>query len=136
MMDKFASKVTDYTTENIQTLLKAGLISLASALFLNYIWKRPGSRNPPGPLGYPLLGSMMSMRSGDQVKTLKKLRKEYGDIIGMQIGERFVIYLNGREVIRDAFVKHPEHFSERADMVLFTEFLHSKGKHSSINIRC
>lgn len=121
------AKFSDNQDENTRKLVKAGLIGLASALLLNYAWKSPGSRNPPGPRGIPLIGSLPSMRSGMQINTLKKLRQKYGDIFSMVMGRRFVIYLNGRDVIRDAFVKHSEHFSDRPNMIFF-EIFNFKGK--------
>ena len=45
----------------------------------------------------------------------KKWSKKYGDIIGFKVGERWMVALNGQEVIKEAMVKRGVEFAGRPE---------------------
>ena len=45
----------------------------------------------------------------------KKWSKKYGDIIGFKVGERWMVALNGQEVIKEAVVKRGVEFAGRPE---------------------
>ena len=69
------------------------LSSCAASAVLYGLWffKRPRNM-PPGPYGYPLVGSQLAF--GEAIKDcFKALREKYGDIITMWLGgNRLVLY--------------------------------------------
>ena len=64
------------------TLIFAGL-----ALLLTVLWRitKRGSRLPPGPPSYPLVGSLFSINFADFVGEMRKMRKVYGDVFSIMI---------------------------------------------------
>ncbi|XP_071486275.1 steroid 17-alpha-hydroxylase/17,20 lyase-like [Diadema antillarum] len=88
------------------------------------IWSvsRP-SRFPPGPRGLPIVGSIFDMTDNPEV-VFGKWAKKYGDIFGLKVGQRWMVVLNRKDVIKQALIKQDVEFAGRPDfysMELFTE---------------
>ncbi|XP_077869938.1 cytochrome P450 1A5-like [Saccoglossus kowalevskii] len=73
---------------------------------------RKPSGFPPGPMGYPFIGSMMDLVN-DPHLTLVNYGKKYGDVFTMKIGSQPVIVLNSLDVIKEALVKKQNDFAGR-----------------------
>ena len=50
---------------------------------------------------------------------LQKWREQFGDIFSIFLGSKFVVVLNGTELIRNALVKMADNFTDRPHMFLF-----------------
>lgn len=86
----------------------------ASLGFLLYVRSRQRLESlPPGPVVLPIVGNLFTMLTKDMHKTLSDLRKRYGDIFRLYIGNELVIVLNGFDVIHEALVKNGSVFADR-----------------------
>ncbi|KAL8586800.1 hypothetical protein ACOMHN_061313 [Nucella lapillus] len=99
--------------------LNAALL-VGGALCLSFLWwlctRRPAGV-PPGPgFALPLLGHLHLLDRDPRAK-FTKWRQQYGDIFSLYLGSRLVIVFNSYSVIREAFVKHGDVFSERPHML-------------------
>ncbi|OWF48573.1 Cytochrome P450 2D4 [Mizuhopecten yessoensis] len=83
---------------------------------------------PPGPSGYPIIGSMPLLRKGNVLETFRKLRAQYGDVFSLKIGPNLNVVINGAEALREAFVKRGEEFSDRPGGFMTENIFHFKGK--------
>ncbi|KAL8196939.1 UNVERIFIED_CONTAM: hypothetical protein K2H54_002417 [Gekko kuhli] len=80
-------------------------------------WKRipQGLRELPGPVGYPLIGSVLDMGKNPHL-SLTQMSKKYGDVMKVRIGSRPVLVLSGLETIKQALVKQGGDFMGRPDL--------------------
>ncbi|XP_072162879.1 steroid 17-alpha-hydroxylase/17,20 lyase-like [Diadema setosum] len=88
------------------------------------IWSvsRP-NKFPPGPRGLPIVGSIFDMTDSPEV-VFGKWAKKYGDIFGLKIGQRWMVVLNRKDLIKEAVIKQGVEFAGRPDlysMELFTD---------------
>ncbi|XP_072162887.1 steroid 17-alpha-hydroxylase/17,20 lyase-like [Diadema setosum] len=79
------------------------------------IWSvsRP-SRFPPGPRGLPIVGSIYDMTDSPEV-VFGKWAKKYGDIFGLKMGQRWMVVLNRKDLIKEAVIKQDVEFAGRPD---------------------
>ncbi|NXF89714.1 CP1A5 protein, partial [Eubucco bourcierii] len=77
-----------------------------------------GLKSPPGPRGYPMLGSVLELRK-DTHLALTELSRKYGDVMQIRIGTRPVVVLSGLDTIKQALVKQGEEFMGRPDLHSF-----------------
>ena len=68
---------------------------------------------PPGPLRIPIIGNLLSLASKDSLSNLANLRKKYGDVYSLYVGNKLVVFLNGYDAINDALVKKGSLFARR-----------------------
>ncbi|XP_063968800.1 cytochrome P450 1A1-like isoform X1 [Lytechinus pictus] len=73
---------------------------------------------PPGPRGLPFIGSIYSMTDSPEV-VFKKWSKQYGDIFGFKVGERWMVVLNRQALIKEAVLKQGVDFADRPDLYSF-----------------
>lgn len=100
----------------IQLILRNKVIAVTSASAIAYgLWflKRP--RNlPPGPYGYPLIGSSPIFSSNDFTGELVKLGEKYGDIFCLWLGgNRYLVVLNSYSAIKEAYLTRGSDFMDR-----------------------
>ncbi|XP_075553184.1 cytochrome P450 2J4-like [Dermacentor variabilis] len=98
--------------------LVTGLIAGVGALVLQYLWdilKRCLRRDlPPGPFGVPLLGYLPFMPK-DGHHGVEALRQKYGNVFGVHLGCRYVVFLcdfgSIKEALsQDSLLNRPEEF--------------------------
>ncbi|XP_021348225.1 cytochrome P450 2B1-like [Mizuhopecten yessoensis] len=82
---------------------------------------------PPGPSGYPIVGSMPLLRKGNVLETFRKLRAQYGDVFSIQIGPMLTVVINGTDALKEAFVKRADEFSDRPSSYFIKKCFHFKG---------
>ncbi|XP_071108290.1 cytochrome P450 2C23-like [Haliotis cracherodii] len=112
--------LSTFFTDNLTAILSCGV----GALVLWLTSRRP-SGTPPGPrFPLPIVGHALSIGKNPK-KKFREWHKKYGDIFSVYIGNRLVIILNGYEVLKDAFVKHGDVFSDRPHVFVVDEV--SKG---------
>lgn len=85
------------------------------------------SNVPPGPTGYPVVGSMPMMGRGNPLDIFRTLRAKYGDVFSIQIGSTFNVVINGLDALNEAFVKNADKFSDRPDNLAVQDYLRGKG---------
>ena len=92
------------------------LVSIVLFIIFIFYLRRKSYRNfPKGPYSVPILGSVGFFKQYRKRRHLhiEKVRKQYGDIFLVKAGNQNVVFLNGYDVIREAFVTQSDVFSER-----------------------
>ncbi|XP_015272009.1 PREDICTED: cytochrome P450 1A5-like [Gekko japonicus] len=97
--------------------LLAALVFYLIFMTLNSSRKRKpqGLRDLPGPVGYPLIGSMLEIGKNPHL-SLTQMSEKYGDVLKIHIGTRPVLVLSGLETIKQALVKQGGDFMGRPDL--------------------
>ncbi|XP_030353603.1 cytochrome P450 1A4-like [Strigops habroptila] len=102
-----------------EVLLAAAVFCLVFLLIQSLRQHVPkGLRSPPGPRGFPILGSVLELRKDPHV-VLARLSRQYGDVMEVRIGTRPVLVLSGLDTIKQALVKQGEDFMGRPDLYSF-----------------
>ncbi|KAL4230544.1 cytochrome P450 2 subfamily U member 1 [Mactra antiquata] len=91
------------------------LVLILSLLLIKGYGRFYGPKLPPGPSSWPILGSVGFFRAFKKRRhlLLADLTREYGNIFGVYAGTQLVVFLNGYDAIREAFVKQSSIFSGR-----------------------
>lgn len=97
------------------------LILFLALLFLRLWWRRwsvtgGGSKNlPPGPPGWPIVGNLIQviLQRRHFIFVVRDLRKKYGPIFTMQMGQRTLIIVTSSELIHEALVQRGPEFASR-----------------------
>ncbi|CAH0027119.1 unnamed protein product [Clonostachys rhizophaga] len=69
--------------------------------FVRYSTRIP---NLPGPRGYPLLGSLPSLRGKIPAEEYRQWGKRYGDVFQLQLGNTTTVVVNSAAAARDFFI--------------------------------
>jgi hypothetical protein len=85
---------------------------------------------PPGPTAFPVIGNFHNLANGDFLEAVRGLRKEYGDIFSLSLGSFWIIFVNGRDNLRELLVKRGEVTVDRPPLYLFN-MAKNKGKYYS-----
>lgn len=81
--------------------LVAGLVVIFVIFTYRYILKKTyGAKYPPGPIGLPGLGSMISL-SPNPSMTYMNFARKYGSVFSIQMGWRDWIIINDYESARE-----------------------------------
>ena len=87
------------------------LVTVGSVWFYN---SRKLRNFPPGPPGIPIFGNLPMMKENPNLyKDFMALAEQYGDIMGLQLGNYPAVVLNGHKVIREALVENGQSFVDR-----------------------
>ncbi|ELT89059.1 hypothetical protein CAPTEDRAFT_127844 [Capitella teleta] len=76
---------------------------------------------PPGPLQWPILGSLPSLAlfgSKDPLAYLKTLGDKYGGIFSVKLGDHFAIFISDYNIMKEALMKQGSCFSHRPSTAL------------------
>ncbi|WZZ83625.1 cytochrome P450 77A3 [Brassica napus] len=103
--------------------LTDAIIFLFALYFLNLWWRRYSSSRssqcrmniPPGPKGWPLVGNLLQVifQGRHFVFIMRDLRKKYGPIFTMQMGQRTMIIVTDEKLIHEALVQRGPTFASR-----------------------
>ncbi|XP_077427386.1 cytochrome P450 2U1 [Vanacampus margaritifer] len=125
---------------NIATLLVFSVVYLSVHYHLKR--RRRLANIPPGPKPLPIVGNFggflipsfirrrfgkASKLTSTPVEALREQAGVYGDVFSLFVGTQLIVVLNGYDVIRDAFLNHPEVFSDRPDIPAVTIMTKRKG---------
>ncbi|KAJ8021421.1 Cytochrome P450 1A5 [Holothuria leucospilota] len=83
-------------------------------------------QEPPGPLGFPIIGNVLQLRPNPPV-AFANLAKKFGNVIKLKIGSRPVIVLNSYRAIQQALVRQSVSFSGRPDFIGFRKVVSLSG---------
>ncbi|XP_051940449.1 cytochrome P450 2U1 isoform X1 [Hippocampus zosterae] len=125
---------------NVATLLVFVVVYLS----LHYHLKRRRrlANIPPGPKPLPIVGNFgvflipsfirrrfgnASKPSATPMEALTEQAAIYGEVFSLFVGTQLIVVLNGYDVIRDAFLHHPQVFSDRPDIPAVTIMTKRKG---------
>ncbi|CAN6908083.1 unnamed protein product [Brassica oleracea] len=99
------------------------IIFLFALYFLNLWWRRYSSSRssqcrmniPPGPKGWPLVGNLLQVifQGRHFVFIMRDLRKKYGPIFTMQMGQRTMIIVTDEKLIHEALIQRGPTFASR-----------------------
>ncbi|XP_014672810.1 PREDICTED: cytochrome P450 2C19-like isoform X3 [Priapulus caudatus] len=88
------------------------VLVVITALVSSYYVKRPRGA-PPGPRGWPVVGSLVSLAGKHGGRYLKQLSEQYGPIFSLYMGSQFTVVVNDVELAREAFLNQGEHTAAR-----------------------
>ena len=115
-----------YTHPNI-----SAVVSLTSLLL--WLSVRRPSNIPPNPwFIFPLVGHRPLLR-GDPIETLRRLRKELGEVFSVYIDAQLVIVVSGMAAIREAFLIRGDEFHWRPNTRTCDLFHFGKNLHIEID---
>ncbi|ELT98148.1 hypothetical protein CAPTEDRAFT_120179, partial [Capitella teleta] len=111
---------------DLQTVL-VGVVIMLLVLWLRDM--RHGLNMPPGPLQWPILGSLPSLAlfgSKDPLAYLKTLGDKYGGIFSVKLGDHFAVFISDYNIIKEALMKQGSCFSHRPSIAMERAFRGSK----------
>ncbi|XP_054772586.2 cytochrome P450 2U1-like [Lytechinus pictus] len=118
----------------IQIGLTPFILSGLIAFLLSFILVRSGrtkkySNLPPrGPREWPVLGSLPSLAGKDMPHVIiANMAKKYGPIFSMQMGSFYAVVLSDYSLIRQAFTKSNDEFSDRPKITMIENIAEGKG---------
>ncbi|KAF8485186.1 cytochrome P450 [Russula ochroleuca] len=109
----------------LQLWLKAqdhGALSVGAVLGLMVLYATryltsPYRKLPPGPRGYPIVGNLFEMTSGQWLK-FAKWHKKYGDLIYLNAAGQSVVVINSRNVAVELLDRRGAIYSDRPTNVI------------------
>uniref|UniRef100_A0A8D0GTE9 Cytochrome P450 1A n=1 Tax=Sphenodon punctatus TaxID=8508 RepID=A0A8D0GTE9_SPHPU len=102
-----------------ELLIASSVFCLIFMVIRSYRRQLPkGLKRPPGPWGYPLIGSVLELGKNPHL-SMTRMSQKYGDVMQIRIGTRPVLVLSGLETIKQALVKQGENFRGRPDLYSF-----------------
>ncbi|RWV88083.1 hypothetical protein GW17_00049861 [Ensete ventricosum] len=114
----FMASATDYEVaawqQQSNTFLILSLITVVSSAVFLLRWTRKEGRPPlpPGPVGLPLLGSLLSLES-DLHRYFARLSRAYGPIFSLRLGTRLCVVLSSPAAAQEALNDHDVIFANR-----------------------
>ncbi|XP_004620834.2 cytochrome P450 2B11-like [Sorex araneus] len=96
------------------------LLTVFTGLLLLIGRGQPKSRGrlPPGPRPLPFFGNLLQMDRNGLLKSILKMRDQYGDVFTLYLGPKPVVILCGTEAIREALVDQTDAFSGRGKIAV------------------
>ena len=92
----------------------------------NYLSRLPWKRLPPGPISFPVIGSLPYL-GGDIRVAVEKLRVKYGAVFMVYMGPVRTVIISGYDAIKEALVTQAGDFDARS--ALYEEFTNRNGKY-------
>ncbi|KAL5568296.1 hypothetical protein UlMin_024871 [Ulmus minor] len=91
------------------------LISLLLCFVLKFILFPPRKRLPPGPLTFPILGSLVLLRKSfaELEPLLRNLHSKYGPLVTLHIGPRPAVFVADRSLAHHALIQTGTVFADR-----------------------
>ncbi|KAL6841213.1 hypothetical protein ACP4OV_028986 [Aristida adscensionis] len=93
-----------------------GTVALAIAVaVVRYNRRYRGLRLPPGPPGWPVVGNLFQVAFSGKlfIHYIRDLRREYGPILTLRMGERTLVVISSAELAHEALVEKSREFASR-----------------------
>ncbi|XP_058045431.1 cytochrome P450 2J6-like isoform X2 [Ahaetulla prasina] len=107
-------------------LLIALVLLLVISQYLKILWM--ARRLPPGPMPFPVIGTLWQMRFDFSYETLITLAKSHGNVFTLWLGQLPIIILNGFEAVKEGLTARPEDMSGRPTSPFFEKLGKRKGQ--------
>ncbi|XP_042082159.1 cytochrome P450 2J6 [Haplochromis burtoni] len=88
--------------------------------------KRP-KNFPPGPPVFPILGTILQLSLENPLKDFERLRKSYGDVYSIYIGQKPAVVINGLKAVKEAMVTKAADFAGRPQDFFINDITKRKG---------
>ncbi|NWU69209.1 CP2J6 protein, partial [Pterocles burchelli] len=111
--------------EMIGVFLISLVLFLLGAEFLKLQWKSRGL--PPGPIPFPIIGSIWWINFRADYESLKKLAKSYGNVFTVWLGHKPVVILCGFRAVKDGFTTNSDDTCGRLQTYVFDKMSNGKG---------
>ncbi|KAF8917343.1 cytochrome P450 [Mucidula mucida] len=106
---------------HVLTAIAAGILALASILFLRQKKSHP---YPPGPPRYPIIGNLLNLPTQFEWKTFAKWSEELdSDILHIDVLGTSIVVLNSEAAVIDLFSKKGNMYSGRPSFVMANELM-------------
>ncbi|XP_022095211.1 cytochrome P450 2U1-like [Acanthaster planci] len=92
--------------------LQASLLFVIILLAVRWLLRSPDNL-PPGPVGWPVVGSALQLKGQPLHEAFTILAKQYGSIFSLYLGTSLVVVLNDAISIQEALIKQADSFSGR-----------------------
>nr|WMB80856.1 BX5-like protein [Lamium maculatum] len=107
------------------------LVLFSSVIFLLVkAWRKPPNPNPqnlpPSPPSLPVIGHL-HLLGGGAVPALARLKKKYGPIISLKLGEVTAVVISSREATKEALKIHDPACADRPDSTALEIMFYSYG---------
>ncbi|KAF8667343.1 hypothetical protein HU200_053018 [Digitaria exilis] len=102
----------------LQLAFTAAMATAALAMAVavaRYNRRYRGLRLPPGPPGWPIVGNLFQVAFSGKlfIHYIRDLRKEYGPILTLRMGERTLVIISSAEVAHEALIEKGQEFASR-----------------------
>ena len=108
------------------------LVFLAACLLTVWLIDLRHSRSmPPGPFQWPVIGCLPQMALWalpDTLSYLKKLSKKYDGMFSLKLGSFHAVFISDFKILKDAFIKQSDCFSNRPQNMELRRALAVNGK--------
>ena len=81
---------------------------------LGFYWIRLPKNLPPGPSGWPAIGSLLAIKSRPPYVVFTEWSKRYGVVFSVRLGRKLLVILNDVRCIKEALHKQADVFSDRS----------------------
>ncbi|XP_053164997.1 cytochrome P450 2J2-like [Hemicordylus capensis] len=103
-------------------------VLVVSLLILQFLKMQWASRKlPPGPIPFPILGTLWCFGFEWHQGSLSKFSKVYGKTFTIWIGHMPMVVLNGYHAVRDVLINHSKETSWRIVTPFVRDTMHGKG---------
>ncbi|XP_071485174.1 cytochrome P450 2U1-like [Diadema antillarum] len=125
-LDRLSDSLLQY---GVTPFLLAGFTFLLTFIVVRSRTTKAYSNLPPrGPPEWPILGSLPSL-AGDEMPhvIIANMAKKYGPMFSMRMGSFFTVVLSDFALIRQAFAKSSDDFSDRPKITMIEHVAKGKG---------
>ena len=97
-----------------------------------FIWLFSNGRPrnlPPGPWAPPIIGHLLTMKGDALIESFEKLRRKYGDIFTLYLGDKPLVVINNFKLYKEVFVtKQDSTYYRPTGMYAVDKLTEGKGK--------
>uniref|UniRef100_A0A672ZI19 Cytochrome P450 2J2-like n=1 Tax=Sphaeramia orbicularis TaxID=375764 RepID=A0A672ZI19_9TELE len=115
LLNLLLSVYISYVYWDIKSLLVFFVVFILTA---DYVKNKRPVNFPPGPRMFPIVGNIFSVDRKKMHESITELAQTYGDVYSLRIGQRWMVVINGFEVLKEALITQGDSFADRPDLPL------------------